>query len=136
MQLVCICNLFALMDKHRNACNINDVIKNHGLKWSVIRHTIVTHFTKPRVWSASQLMEAIEWPDISTIYRNLKKLTERELIEPLLVHNGQTYYEWSERDHHDHVICSDCDAVECVPCPTPKLNSHRLQLHDLCSSCR
>ncbi len=124
------------MDKHRYQCDINRLIKDAGLKWTTARHTIITHFTEPRTWSASQLLKEIEWIDTSTIYRNLKKLAKHKIITPLLQHNGEVHYEWSDRDHHDHLVCDDCDIIECTPCPAPKLGSHKLELQGLCSACQ
>ena len=68
------------------------------------------HFTVPRlVHKVSQ-----KHPEIgaATIYRNLPVLLGAGILrETFTDEEGQKVYEASEEEHHDHIVCLDCQAV-------------------------
>lgn len=92
--------------------------KTAGLNHSEARTKIaqviasqVTHFTAPEIVRLIQ----VEHPSIgtATVYRNLPVLVDAGIIqEGLSTQEGQSLYELAKADeHHDHVICLDCDAI-------------------------
>jgi len=125
-----------LMKHCRNTCRLHVVTSKAGLKWTVIRHALLHLLHEHRTWTAVDLIKEIHLASPSTIYRNLEALVKHGIVAPIVVHNGETYYEQiTDREHHDHLICKKCNAVECTPCPAPKLEEHRLELTSVCSSC-
>ena len=53
-------------------------------------------------------------PDIgkATLYRNLPILVDSGIIqEGPPDHSGQTLFELTGEDHHDHIVCMDCRAI-------------------------
>lgn len=89
-------------------------------------------------------------PDISlgTVYRNLRVLTENEVIQEL--NYGSTYsrYDGNPKEHY-HFVCNQCQAVFDVPIEVlPDINAkveevtgwqvemHRMEFYGLCNECR
>jgi Fur family transcriptional regulator, ferric uptake regulator len=52
---------------------------------------------------------------IATVYRAVKLLVESEQIKVVLLPDGQPRYEPSDRDHHHHFRCLDCEEVYDLP---------------------
>lgn len=78
--------------------------------------------------------------DLVTIYRNLENFENKGLIfkENL---GKKDYYYLAESPHH-HIVCQNCEKMECVPCSHAKFNiknfthiKHRLLLLGVCSRC-
>ena len=115
--------------------DINTVLKRFGLRRTKVRRAILQRFHHARTWTASQLAAELPKSDLSTIYRNLQKLVEKEVLVEVHSHDGESHYEQAGKAHHDHLVCESCDIVECVPCPAPKLTTHTLELIGTCSSC-
>ncbi len=66
--------------------------------------------------SAQQLLQKVadKYPGIgaATVYRNLKVLCDARILrETLSDASGRAVFEPYEEDHHDHMVCLDCDAV-------------------------
>lgn len=89
-------------------------------------------------------------PDISlgTIYRNLRVLTETNVIQEL--NYGSTYsrYDGNPAEHY-HFICSECQRVLDVPLKIQqelnfkveeatgwKVGLHRMEFYGICSDCQ
>jgi Fe2+ or Zn2+ uptake regulation protein len=121
------------MPKHD--CEVGQLINDYGLRCSKDRHAMIALLQRERAWSGTQLMKALRHTAKATVYNNLKQLIKANLITAVDQHRGETFYEWADRKHHDHLICEKCAVPECVPCPMPKLKNHLLELHGLCSQC-
>lgn len=86
----------------------------------------------------------------TTVYRTLKLFTEAGLAREILLHDGQTRYEHLHAgEHHDHLICTACNAIiefenetieqlqsEIASRHGFQIRSHKLELYGLCASCR
>ena len=86
----------------------------------------------------------------ATVYRTLKLLVEAGLAREVLLHDGQTRYEHViEGEHHDHLVCVNCNAViEFENATIEKLQdeiaarhgfyvkNHKLEIYGLCAQCR
>ncbi len=86
----------------------------------------------------------------ATVYRTMKLLTECGLARAQQFGDGQTRFERAAgRDHHDHLLCTRCGAIEEFEDPRIEalqaevarargyeLSSHRMDLYGLCRSCR
>jgi len=48
----------------------------------------------------------------ATVYRNIPLLLAAGVIqESLTQESGETLYELSDEEHHDHIVCVDCGAI-------------------------
>lgn len=47
----------------------------------------------------------------TTIYRDIEHLVRIGLLERVRISDEKQYYELSERDHHHHLICKQCERV-------------------------
>jgi len=84
--------------------------------------------------------------NLSTIYRNLKKLTQEQKIKVIELPGENVRYEMSEKkDHHHHFLCTKCNRLFCLDaCPkglhdlVPKgfiLTNHSITLEGICKDC-
>jgi len=86
----------------------------------------------------------------TTVYRTLKLLAEAGLAREILLHDGQTRYEHLlAGEHHDHLICTACNAIiefenetieqlqsEIAARHGFHIRSHKLELYGICANCR
>jgi Fur family ferric uptake transcriptional regulator len=86
----------------------------------------------------------------ATVYRTLKLFTEAGLAREILLNDGQTRYEHvSAGEHHDHLVCTGCNAIiefedetieklqkEIAILHGFMIKSHKLELYGLCAACR
>lgn len=48
----------------------------------------------------------------TTIYRDLSAMEKAGIVHRVIVSDRKQYFELSERGHHHHLICLECDQVE------------------------
>lgn len=86
----------------------------------------------------------------ATVYRTLKLFTEAGLAREILLHDGQTRYEHVlAGEHHDHLVCTGCNAIIEFEDETIEklqrdiatrhgfmIRSHKLEIYGLCTQCR
>jgi Fur family transcriptional regulator, ferric uptake regulator len=92
---------------------------------------------------------------VSSVYRNLVVLEQADVVHRVVARGDHAYYELVEEltEHHHHVVCSSCGAVEDVPATASieqsvrdvarqvarrtgfKTERHRLDLFGLCERC-
>ena len=48
----------------------------------------------------------------TTIYRDLAALERAGIVERVIVSDRKQYFELTERGHHHHFVCLECDTVE------------------------
>ncbi|GFE60384.1 Fur family transcriptional regulator [Geobacter sp. AOG2] len=86
----------------------------------------------------------------ATVYRTLKLFTEAGLAREILLHDGQTRYEHAlAGEHHDHLVCTGCNAIiefedetieklqmEIATRHGFTIRSHKLEIYGLCAACR
>ena len=86
----------------------------------------------------------------STVYRNLQKFLENDLIQSFTLKDGVSRYEFKKHsdDHHHHIVCLKCKMMKCLDlCKVEeyfeeiikKLGfvpvSHNLEFYGVCKSC-
>lgn len=85
--------------------------------------------------------------NLSTIYRNLKKLTQENRIKVIELPGENVRYEMSKKKaHHHHFLCTQCNRLFCLDaCPkglndlVPKgfiLTNHSITLEGMCNDCQ
>lgn len=85
---------------------------------------------------------------LTTVYNNLKLLTDYGVINELPFGEGLSRYEWKDAGHY-HVICESCGTVVDFQYPHLKeieelanqlshfqIKGHNLQIYGLCQTCK
>lgn len=86
----------------------------------------------------------------ATVYRTLKLFAEAGLAREVLLHDGQTRYEHVVAgEHHDHLVCTGCNAIIEFEDETIEklqkeiaarhgflIKSHKLEMYGLCANCK
>jgi len=86
----------------------------------------------------------------ATVYRTLKLFAEAGLAREILLHDGQTRYEHvMAGEHHDHLVCTSCNAIiefedetieklqnEIASRHGFTIKSHKLEIYGRCARCR
>lgn len=117
-------------------CTHLAALETHGLRRTKDRHRILRRFDELRAWSVAELQAALPRIDLSTVYRNVQKLTDAGVLAEIRIHGKEARYERADRAHHDHLVCDRCAAARCVPCPVDGLTSrHSLELYGTCEGC-
>ena len=85
----------------------------------------------------------------STVYRNLQKFLEKDLVQSFTLNDGVSRFEFKKSsDHHHHIVCLKCKMMKCLDlCKVEdyfdeiikKLGfvsvSHNLEFYGVCKSC-
>ena len=86
----------------------------------------------------------------TTVYRQLTSLVAQGLVKPVLFTDRTFRYESADRDHHHHLICTNCKKIIEISFPENveesakstattqkfKINSHYLEFFGLCQNCQ
>jgi Fur family ferric uptake transcriptional regulator len=86
----------------------------------------------------------------ATVYRTLKLFVEAGLAREILLHDGQTRYEHAMAgEHHDHLVCTGCNAIIEFEDETIEklqkeiaarhgflIKNHKMEIYGLCATCR
>jgi Fe2+ or Zn2+ uptake regulation protein len=86
----------------------------------------------------------------STVYRNLQKFLEVDLVQTFTLNDGVARFEFikGQKNHHHHIVCIKCKKMDCLDlCKVETLFdevikkhgfmpvSHNLEFYGLCKSC-
>ncbi len=96
------------------------------------------------------LKEELEDLQLSTVYRNLNKFAEKNLVRKLSLKpdEKEVFFESTiSFQHHHHLICLKCREIHPLPCPEEyfskiakkydyKISDHRLKVYGYCADCR
>lgn len=102
--------------------DIDKIFEKHKLKKTKIRRIILGAFLRQNhALSYNDLADLIEQKiDKSTIYRNLTKLEENEVIHSVENTTGVLKYALGKQSNskdqqHAHFQCNECQEVYCIP---------------------
>jgi Fe2+ or Zn2+ uptake regulation protein len=104
--------------------------------------------------SAGEILRRLEShnlsPNKTTVYRILKKLSEKKAVSEIAVRHGAVYYELTKHSHH-HFICTACGDVSCLqatlgehlnrtvtdllPSNKFEVESHEFNIYGRCEPC-
>jgi len=134
---------------------LNNHVKEHGMKTSTQRNLVLEIMLRDKKHlTVEELYETVkaENPDIgiATVYRTVRLLCDANIARELPITQQVSRYEIiSERDHHDHLICTSCgrfveissDQIEQEQIRIAKkheftLTDHSLVLYGICKDCR
>ena len=107
--------------------------------------------TTQRHWDADEVTRALadagQPVGIATVYRGLAALEAEGLINSIQLADKKRY-ECSSKEHHDHMVCSECGKIQEFSHPTIEalqeavasdrgfeISGHQLVLFGRCSDC-
>jgi len=144
-----------MLVKRAKKKQFHDFISAKGLKSTRQREIILDCFlSSDRHLSTEDLYMKVRAKNPSigyaTVYRSLKLFAESGIAREIHFGDGQTRYEHlSEGEHHDHLICTRCGAVqefkneaierlqqEVAEHFGFKVETHKIKLYGVCSKCR
>ncbi|MDL2311046.1 transcriptional repressor [Peptostreptococcaceae bacterium OttesenSCG-928-C18] len=129
------------------------LLKEHNLKITNTRLIILEELCKLNksitAEELSKIVNKIKKTNLSTIYRNLKVLTEKNLVVKVAELNSETYFQLNTDKHIHHLICVNCkEILPLDTCPLHELEnllktetgyeiiSHSLEFRGLCPNCK
>lgn len=132
------------------------LLKKNGEKFTIQREIILeTLYNSDEHLTPEALHQLIqkEHPDlktgIATIYRTLSRLEESDIVTSLSFGAQGKKYELGAKDHHDHMICTECGNItEFVDDEIEKrqemianehgfkIKDHSMQIYGICQNCQ
>jgi len=136
-----------------NIETIYKTIKSKGGRLTKTRRAIVEIlFQSPCLLSASDIIAKLKTrkiqPDRTTMYRELMFLSQNSIIlKNIIAH--KTYFELP-RDHHHHLVCTECNSIKKVVIGRHlhkqekllekqnefQITNHSIEFYGLCRNCR
>lgn len=136
--------------------DFKELLKKNGLKFTIQREVILeTLYNADEHLTPEALHKKIQerYPElktgIATIYRTLALLESEEIVTSLSFGAQGKKYELGAKEHHDHMICTECGSItEFVDKEIEKrqhiiadqfgflMNDHSMQLYGICAKCR
>lgn len=130
---------------HMENTHILSFFKKTGYKLTSTRKAIAKYVeTKKGIFCAHDLISELSSLDRVSIYRTIELFEKLDIVHPVLVLDGQQYYEAhsNAQGHHHHAICTKCHKSECISCdveekPVPgfKETHHMMAVTGLCYKC-
>jgi len=129
--------------------DVNDILKSNGFKITIPRKVILQFiYSQKKPVSAEDLIKK-NICDQATIFRTLKQLVKKGVLQELYLTGERTYYQFnsSHKYHHHHLICDRCKNI--IPLDICSLGpmlkeaqrlgfkvlSHQVCLTGLCGKC-
>jgi len=132
------------------------ILKNNGLKFTIQREVILeTLYNSDEHLTPESLHHLIQekHPDlktgIATVYRTLALLEESQMVTSLSFGAQGKKYELGAKEHHDHMICTECGTItEFVDANIEerqhliteklgfKMSDHSMQIYGICKNCQ
>jgi Fur family ferric uptake transcriptional regulator len=136
--------------------DFKQLLKRNGLKFTIQREVILeTLYNSDEHLTPEALHKKIQenYPDlktgIATIYRTLALLENEEFVTSLSFGAQGKKYELGAKEHHDHMICTECGAItEFVDEEIEKrqhaiadahgflMKDHSMQIYGICAECQ
>jgi len=136
--------------------NFKILLKKNNLKFTIQREVILEtlynsdeHLTPEALHHLIQEKHSGLNTGIATIYRTLALLEESNVVTSLSFGAQGKKYELGAKEHHDHLICTECGVItEFVDEEIEKrqhlitdqlgfkMNDHSMQIYGICSICQ
>ncbi len=132
------------------------LLKKNGEKFTIQREVILEtlynsdeHLTPEALHQLIQKQHPELKTGIATIYRTLSRLEESDIVTSLSFGVQGKKYELGAKDHHDHMICTECgNIIEFVDEEIEKrqhkianefgfkMTDHSMQIYGICNDCQ
>jgi len=132
------------------------LLKNNSLKFTIQREVILEmlyssdeHLTPESLHHLIQEKHANLKTGIATVYRTLALLEESNMVTSLSFGAQGKKYELGAKEHHDHIICTECGVItefvdeeieakqhEITDQLGFKMVDHSMQIYGVCSECQ
>ncbi len=136
--------------------DFKQLLKENALKFTIQREVILeTLYNSDEHLNPEDLHKLIqkEHPElntgIATVYRTLSMLEENNMVTSLSFGAQGKKYELGAKDHHDHLICTQCGAIAEFVCEEIearqekiafdfdfKISDHSMQIYGICKTCQ
>lgn len=136
--------------------DFKQLLKANGLKFTIQREVILEmlynsdeHLTPEALHHLIQEKHPELNTGIATVYRTLSLLEDSDMVTSLSFGAQGKKYELGAKDHHDHLICTECgtitefvdDAIETRQQEIAKalgfkMQEHSMQIYGICKSCQ
>jgi len=136
--------------------DFKQLLKVNGLKFTIQREVILEmlynsdeHLTPEALHHLIQEKHPELNTGIATVYRTLSLLEDSEMVTSLSFGAQGKKYELGAKDHHDHIICTDCGTItefvdEAIEqrqkAITEELGfimqEHSMQIYGICKDCQ
>jgi len=132
------------------------LLKKNGEKFTIQREVILEtlynsdeHLTPEALHQLIQKQHPELKTGIATIYRTLSRLEESDIVTSLSFGVQGKKYELGAKDHHDHMICTECGEItefvdEAIEERQQKIaekfgfkmTDHSMKIYGLCRNCQ
>ncbi len=136
--------------------DFKQLLRDNGLKFTIQREVILeTLYNSDEHLTPEALHHLIQekHPDlntgIATVYRTLSLLEDSNMVTSLSFGAQGKKYELGAKDHHDHLICTECgqitefvdDEIEerqkkIADALGFKMQEHSMQIYGICKKCQ
>jgi len=136
--------------------DFKQLLKKNSLKFTIQREVILeTLYNSDEHLTPESLHHLIQekYPDlktgIATVYRTLALLEESNMVTSLSFGAQGKKYELGAKEHHDHLICTECGTItEFVDEEIEarqhlitkelgfKMSDHSMQIYGICKNCQ
>ena len=141
------------MNKKFAKKEFKDFIREKGLKFTSQREVVLDEILDTKGhFEIEDIVHNIKNKNVNvsraTVYRTLHILKDMGLVSEVIKFNNKTIYEISLKEHHDHLICTNCgkiiefqeeeiEELQNKICKEYnfKPSFHRLEIFGLCSEC-
>ena len=132
------------------------LLKNTGQKFTIQREVILDelynsneHLTPEELYKQIQEKHPDLKTGIATVYRTLSLLEDSEMVTSLSFGTQGKKYELGAKDHHDHIICTQCGEItefvdeqieerqhKIAEALGFKMEDHSMQIYGVCKKCQ
>ncbi len=139
------------MDCKEHKASFTNFLKAQKLKVTPSRMDLLDIFAhEQKPISIAGLKTKIQLStDLATLYRNVEKLVELGLLQRIRLQDKKDYYEFTQKAHHHHLVCTECGKVSDISMCEIKtvspvllriagfarINNHQLEYFGVCSKC-
>lgn len=136
--------------------DFKQLLKDNGLKFTIQREVILEmlynsdeHLTPEALHNLIQEKHPDLNTGIATVYRTLSLLEESDMVTSLSFGAQGKKYELGAKDHHDHLICTQCGSItEFVDAEIEQrqqkiadalgfaMKEHSMQIYGICQTCQ
>lgn len=144
------------IEYNRLLSDFKQLLKANGLKFTIQREVILEmlynsdeHLTPEGLHHLIQQKHPELGTGIATVYRTLSLLEDSDMVTSLSFGAQGKKYELGAKDHHDHIICTQCGSItefvdDEIELRQKKIaeelgfimQEHSMQIYGICKNCQ